>query len=446
MESLLCNVLAPNQIRVSIGNESQPDEIYLQKFCNAKHILNTKGLLNRQGQVDMGTPIGRSFFAYVMSSLRYVVMQQMKYLFFLGDDSVRHQYDGFLTQLRAGPRVPANQSGACATYNATTIEWDVLVGTPGTPAPPEATIDAAHDTITIMGVTFSGLTGLNYVELLRRWLVRVRKYTLASVGGGTEWQLWGPRGFTECVSRLAACMPACDGCVRPVEEVQGRKFDEFMESDSIYLRPHSRTPIGLKESVHMVNEHVFLPRMIEDRPLVGWIFRDQAEQYNQLNGVVPLYGQAIGLPQETELYDSEMPPMSWEDRAFTMRLERNGDCFDVWIKHQASVVISNWNPILYVTGIDCDAMWIPPTCEDDMSFAVASCVANPGGELAQLQVTVASLGASAGDTYRVAFTDGTVEIGTVISYVGSTLVLEFEFNLDCDYGDGPVSIAKIADA
>lgn len=448
-ETLECYVKIPDQEQVAVGWSGQERRDLWQRFCKAKGITRAPSILRRDGSLDEGSPLLEPFINYLMSEHRLVVMKSLRQNFWSSDSNGGanlHRWDGFLTQLADGPGIPAGQDAGCGeTYGHIELDWATMTGNAGGVSHPDATIDAAHDTITIKGWTFSGLTGLSLIEFVRLWYERMVDHELASFSAG-EWEWWLPPGSKTCIAEAAGCMTSCAGCVRPTEEVQGNRSDEFRRTGVINIRPYEDVPFTLRQSSSLSNRHIILPKMVDNRPTVAMVFRDQITEDAILNGALPMFGTTTGLPGETPLYpDRDMLSQLAEARMFTLDVQKNGTCVDSFIKYDGTVMIGNWNVILDIQNVSCTGL-IPETCEESMSVAVSSCVANPGAELDRLQMNATGLGAVAGDTYRVTFTDTSVLIGTVISYSTPTLVLEFGVNLDCDFGGGPATVTKIYDA
>jgi hypothetical protein len=188
---------------------------------------------------------------------------------------------------------------------------------------------------------------------------------------------------------------------------------------------------------------LMVPVSIGGRPMIGWVFRDQEEQLSILNGEMPYYGAVPGRPSANVLYpEDEVDAASlFEERAFSINVQKNNNCIDYWINSESAIVffgVHLWLRIQYV-----DSNGLVPTEKWD-SLGVAATVCNdPGGT--EMELTVAGLEdygtVEIGDTYIIYGEDGlTAIIGTVVAPVYNTgtdvLTVDLGADFDCTYGGG----------
>lgn len=456
-ELLECTVILPNQRLVAIGFENVLYTQLMKRFCKAKSLFKYPTLFRRDGSFDPGQPLSAPFIEFLLAELRGPLMKHLRSEAWNGSQATRHSFDGILTQLTNGP---TSAGDGCDLYTPVLLNWATLTGgTPGTPVNPSAVIAAAQDAQTIHGVTFNGLSGLNFVQFLRLWLERLIEFDFAAwEGTEIEFELWVGRGQTSCIAEQAACMQPCDGCVNPMSDPQIRdRAAQFRRDKVIYLYPYDDIRITLRQSPALNNQAIFVPKMVGGRPMVAWTFRDQQEQMAIMNGELPFYGSDPGLPSPNALYPPDevmdMDPVNlFEQRAFTLNLQKNGNCVDVWINAETSMVLMGFHTWMWFADIDCAGL-IPEECVFDMSVAVTVCAA-VGGEAQQLDLTVAGLesgsagAVAAGDTYLVNFTDGVTQLlGTVVSYNTGTDVLRLSFDIavSCTTGGAPASVTLWSD-
>jgi hypothetical protein len=198
---------------------------------------------------------------------------------------------------------------------------------------------------------------------------------------------------------------------------------------------------------------MLVPKTIGGRPMIGFVFRDQVEQLGILNGELPYYGARGGLVDANYLYpeDEVMDEATlFESRAFTVNVQKNGNCLNVWLNTEAAVVLMGLHVWLRFQNVDSVTL-TPAVVEQVLGVTASACVDSGGNNL---QWTVAALedygDVTAGDTYRVYFPDGFTQLtGIVVSYDTGTdaLILNMGADLDCTYGGGAANavIVKHAD-
>lgn len=442
-ELLDCTYLIPDQEQVAIGLGS--DVLFrdlMQRFCRAKSLVKFPTLFRADGSFDTGQPLAGEFIYFLLAELRGPFMKHLRYCFWNGTNATRHQFDGVITQLDAGL---LSSGDGCDPLNHVELDWATLTGNAGGTSSPAATIDAAHDSITIHGEAYTGMTGLNMVEFMRLWLERLMEVEFANWSlQDIEFELWVPNGQTTCIAELAACMQPCDGCVDPMSDPQIRdRAASFRRDKVIYLYPYDDVPITIRTSRALGTDYLLIPKMIAGRPTIGWVFRDMQYELGIVNGELPFYGSQVGTTTPNALYgpdEIEMDPVQlFESRFARLNVERNQECLNVWLTAEAAVVMFSRDSYLRFTSMNCAGL-IPADCEEELAVAASAC-ATVGGESAQLSFTV-DLDAQdpqAGDTYAVYFVDGiTTLLGTVVSYTAgtNTLVLEFAVDVDDTTGGG----------
>jgi hypothetical protein len=447
-ETLECKVVLPNQRLVSIGFEELPYRKTLEKFCKPYGLVNFPTLFNADGSFNEGNELSDEFLAFILAELKSAFMQRLTWSAWHGSQDDVHQFDGLLTQLTNGPR---SAGDGCDSYLPVHLDWETLTGA-AAPAHPSATIAAGGDAVTIHGQVFEGMTGLNAVEFLRLWLERLMEYDLARWGDeNVEFELWVGRGQTSCIAELAACMQPCD-YDQPMDDPMIRdRAATFRRDKRIYLYPYDNVSITLRQSPALRDRMIFVPKSIGGRPLVGWVFRNQAEEQAVLQGELPWYGSQVGLPMDTQLYPNELLNVSPEEffnSAFSLHLQRNRNCIEVFINADTAMLIFGFNYWLMLDGITCTGL-IPVECAAGMSLPVTECAA-VDGQTDQLALTVTGLGAedpgtADGDTWLVTFADGyTSLIGTVTASGAGSLTLLFGMDVTCETGGGPASVALIS--
>jgi len=450
-EILECTIVMPNQRKVSIGTSGTIQyRDMMQKFCEARRITNFPTLFRPDGSFDEGAPLADVFLDYLVSDLKSAFMKHLREIAWTGSQSTRHQFEGILTQLDAGP---LSNGDGCELYNIVSFDWNALVEGSGV-GHPSGTIAAAQDTQTIHGKTFSGLTGLNVVEMMVLWLERLFENELERwADDQIEFELWVPKGQTVCITQLAACLQPCDGCVNPMSDPNIRdRASQFRRDKVIWLYPYDNVSITIKTSTELDDRMILVPKMIAGRPTIAWVFRDQQEEQDILNGVLPWYGQQPGVPMNTPLFqdDGFDENSLFEQRAFSLSVSRDHDCLDVYMSADVGMLLFAWNAWLQFTNINCEATLTDGEYIHDMSQAITDCAAIDGDTL---DYTVAALESqphapAAGDTYAVYFTDGVTQlIGTVVSYDTGTdaLRLDFAVAVTCGTGGGAISVAFLAD-
>lgn len=452
-EILECQVVLPNQREIALKNENQIQyRDMMQKFCEARRITSFPTLFNPDGSFDAGAPLAEVFLDYLTSDLKESFMKNLRDVAWNGDQTVRHQFEGILTQIDNGP---ISNGDGCELYNVVNFDWNTLTGGSGT-ANPGDVIDAANDSLTIHGKTFSGLTGLNMAELLVLWLERLFENELERwADDAIEFELWVPKGQTVCITELAACLQPCGGCVNPMSDPTIReRASEFRRDRKIWLYPYDNVTITIKTSPELVDRMFMVPKVVAGRPMIGWVFRDQMEEQSILAGALPWYGSQSGTVDSTVLYPEDEvfdEASEFERRAFTLSVEKNGQCMDVSLAADAGLLLFGINAWAQFTNISCESSVTDGEYIHDMSVAITVCLA-VGGQPQQLDLTAAALetpnAVAVGDTYAVYFTDGVTQlIGTVVSYNTGTDVLRLSFAIavSCTTGGAPASVAKLAD-
>ena len=450
-----CTVQLPDQKLVPIGLPTA-NMVYtqvMQRFCKAKRLVNYPTLFMPDGSFDQGQPLSGVFLEFLLAELRGPIAKALRDYAWNGDEGAgTKEFWGILTQLTNGPLSPGD---GCEPYTHVSLNWQTLTGAAG-PAAPTATIDAGSDTITIHGEDFAGMTGLNMVEFLRLWLERLIENELAGWAQETiELELWVPRGQTTCIAESSACMQPCGiEYTNPMDDPGIReRAAAFRRDKVIYLYPYDNIPITIKSSPELTDQYILVPKMIGGRPLIAWVFRDQAEQLAILNGELPMYGSQTGMPDANALYpaDEVITGDEFYNRAFSLNLQRNTNCLEVWSNSESAMVLQGLNMWLELTSVNCAGL--VPQVHQDIGIAATACDATVGtGD--QIQFTVAALetygAVGAGDTYVVYFVDGyTALIGTVVSYVTATdlLLLDFGQAVDATTGGGctTANIVKLAE-
>ncbi len=444
-EVLECTILLPDQELVSIGNASST-LVYtdvLQRFCDARSIFRFPTLFRADGSFDEGAPLAGPFIEFLLAELRGPLMKHLRTSAWNGDSANRHEFDGILTQLAAGPAVPSG-GDECTLLNHVVVDWATVTGNPGSTSSPKATIAAASDSMTIHGVDFDGLTGLNMVEFLVLWLERLLNYDLAAwADEDMMFELWVGRGQVPCIAELAACMQPCDGCVDPLSDPMIReRAAEFRRDRVIWLYPYDNIRITIRQSPELANTMIFLPKMIGGRPTVAWIFRDQVQAQAILDGELPWFGTQAGAPSTNSLYPGDEAldgPTEFFLRAFSLHLTRDNNCINVYVNSEAAILLFATHVWLEFQNTDCAGL-IPETDVNVMGRAATACATVDADTL---RLTVANLEAdgavNAGDTFVVYPADGvTALLGTADSYNTGTDALDitFEHNVTCSTGGG----------
>lgn len=441
-ETLECTVQIPNQQRLAAGVSNVDYQQFMIEFCAAHRMTRFPTLFRRDGSFDDGAPMASEFIDYILSDLRRRYMQELRRIAWYGDQTNANEFTGLMTQIDAGGSTPVGDG--CDPYQIVTFDWNTLVGGAGTASNPGATITAANDVLTIHGMDFDGNEGLNMVEFLVLWLERLLEYDLYPWRDETiEFELWLGKGQTTCIANLAACMQPCDGCVNPLSDPQIReRAAEFRRGRQIWLYPYDNITITLRTSPELVDEMLLIPTVIGGRPTVGWIFRDQVEQWAIINGEMPYYGAQQGtLPSASMLYptDEVDDASAFELRAFQVQVQKNGNCIDYWINSESAIVMFAVNLWLRLQNVDCNSL-VPTQRDNTISVAATAC-ADPGGNNLTLTVPAfeASASVDAGDRVIVYGEDGfTAVFATVVSYTPATdaLILNMGADLDCTYGGG----------
>jgi hypothetical protein len=451
-ETLECTIQIPNQKRLSAGISDVDYEQFMIEFCAAHRMTSFPTLFRADGTFDTGAEMASEFIDYILSDLRRRYMQELRRIAWYGDQANQNELHGLMTQLDAGP---IQVGDACDPYQMVVFDWNTLVGGAGAASNPAATIDAASDVLTIHGMDFDGNEGLNMVEFLVLWLERLFEYDLYPWRDETvEFELWLGKGQTNCIANLAACMQPCDGCVNPLSDplIRDRAAD-FRRNRRIWLYPYDNVTITLRTSPELVNEMLLIPTMIGGRPTIGWVFRDQVQQWAIINGQMPYYGAQQGtLPNASMLYptDEVDDQMAFELRAFQIQCQKNGNCIDYWINSESALLFFGIHLWLRLQNVDCASL-VPTQKHDDLGIAATGC-ADPGGN--NLTLTVVALedygAVDPGDTYLVYGEDGwTTALGTVVTYTPATdaLILDMGADLDCTYGGGmaAATVVKLAE-
>lgn len=452
-----CTVILPNQRLVSIGFAEMPYRDTLQKFCSPRGITRYPTLFNSDGSFRMAEPLADRFITYLLSELRHPLMRHLQNAAWTGDQDTRHQFEGLLNQLDNGP---FSAGGGCDLYHAIPLDWEALTDSTGA-ANPNATIAAANDVITIQGVDFAGMTGLNLVQLLRLWMERALEFDLAAwAEEEVMFELWVGRGQANCILEAAACLQPCTACVDPLSDPGIRERAARFIKDRVFsLYPYDNISITLRTSPALNNRMIFLPKMIGGAPTVAWVFRDQEMEMGILSGELPWYGTETGLPETTPIYPGEddiIDGGDFERRAFSLHLQRNGNCIQAFINTEAALVVFSPQLWLNISGVDCAAL-IPAECEPQgLPVAVADCTDDAPGSLILTVVALeTALGATpdTGSTFLVSFADGVTQlVGTAsAAYNTGTDALTLSFGvatIECaDFAGtadfGPATVAPI---
>ena len=454
-ETLECEVVIPNQQRLAAGVDDVDYEQFMIEFCKANSIMRFPTVFRADGSFDTGAPLSDRFLEYILADLRRRYMQALRVRAWTGNQANANEFSGILTQIDAGPQ---SSGDACEPYEMVEFNWSTMTGTGGSaPTAPSATIDAASDSVTIHGFDFDGMEGLNLVEFLVLWLERLMEHDLAPwAESEIEFELWVGRGQTTAIANLAACMQPCEGCVNPLSDPQIRaRASEFRRDRVIWLYPYDNISITLRQSPELSNQMFLVPKTIGGRPLIGWVFRDQARQVAILNGSMPYYGAEGGtLPDEHVLYPTDEVDAAsrFELRGFSVNVQKNGNCIDYWINSESAIVIQGWPLWLRFTQVD-SAGLVPDQVSDDMGVAATVCN-DPGGT--EMELTVAALedygAVEIGDTYVIYGEDGlSAIIGTVVAPVYNTgtdvLTVDLGADLDCNWGGGLANaiVVKLAE-
>lgn len=368
-------------------------------------------------------------------------MKHLRDIAWNGDQTVRHSIQGILTQLSAGQFTLGDE---CEAYEHVELDWNALTGGTGV-ANPEAVITAGNDTITIHGRDFTGNAGLNMTEFLVLWLERLIEVDLAKWSDeDMEWELWTGLGQTTAIANLAACMQPCDGCVNPLSDPQIRaRAGEFRKNKVIWLYPYDNVSITIKTSPELTDQILLVPKSIGGRPTIGWVFRDQQEQLAILNGDLPYYGARSGLVDANALYpeDEVMDEVQlFETRAFTVNVQKNGNCINIWLNAEAAMVLMALNVWLRFSNTNSESLIPSAGPLQDLGIIATGCN-DPGGN--NMEFTVVGLEVYgtvvAGDVYAVYAEDGFTQFyGIVVTYVEGTdvLTLNLGADRDCTYGGG----------
>ncbi len=452
-ETLECTVQIPNQRRLAAGVDDVDYQQFMIEFCDANRMTRFPTLFRADGTFDTGAEMASEFISFILSDLRRRYMQELRRIAWTGLQTNANEFRGILTQLNNGQLVVGDE---CDPYQIVEFNWDTLTGGPGTgTANPAATIGAASDVLSIHGMDFDGNEGLNMVEFLVLWLERLFEYDLAPWRESTvEFELWLGKGQTTCIANLAACMQPCDGCVNPLSDPQIRdRAAEFRKGRVIWLYPYDNVRITLRTSPELVDEMLFIPTMIGGRATIGWVFRDQVEQWAIINGEMPYYGAQQGtLPEETLLYptDEVDDQTNFELRAFQIQVQKNNNCIDYWINSESTIVMFAVHLFLRLTNVDCTSL-VPTQKRDDLGILATGCVDSGGTELTLTVVALEAYGTvDPGDTYIIYGEDGfTAIIGTVTSYTPGTdaLIIDIGSDQDCTYGGGmaAANVVKLAE-
>lgn len=440
-ETLECTVQIPNQKRLSAGFSNVDYEQFMIQFCAAHRITRFPTLFRRDGSFDEGAEMAKEFMEYILSDLRRRYMQELRRIAWNGDQATQNEFHGLMTQLDEGPIAVGD---GCDPYQMVVFDWNTLVGGGGSASNPAATIDAASDVLTIHGMDFDGNEGLNMVEFLVLWLERLFEYDLAPWrDSSVEFELWLGKGQTTCIANLAACMQPCDGCVNPLSDPQIRdRAADFRRNRVIWLYPYDNVTITLRTSPELVDEMLFIPTMIGGRPTIGWVFRDQVEQWAIVEGNMPYYGSEQGtLPDESVLFPTDEVDAAsrFELRAFQVQCQKNGNCIDYWINSESAIVFFGVHLWLRLQNVDCSSL-VPTQKNNALSVTSEGCT-DSGTTTLTFDVPdfEASGAVDAGDIVIVYGEDGvTAVFAEVVSYTPGTdaLILDMGADLACTYGGG----------
>lgn len=286
-----CKWLVPNMVSVRFTPEEAVswDEA-VEEFCEGRpYEQGVHSLLTRSGLDLTADPIGGMFARFMLAGLSQGMMEHLEGVAMNGVYGNVLEFDGWYTQLTSGWGATADYVQSCDVFNtAVTLNWATLTGgTPGTPVPPDAVIDAAHDSITMWGIAFAGFEGMNYGEFALRFLEIVEESFASRFGGVTQWEWVLPHGQKRCLRELLACIQPCDGSGALTDTELRDRFADYYTRDLVQIYP-SDTPIMLQQSRGLTDTAVLGPRMIGDRYTYGWTFRNMDEVVRNLRG---LFGQ-----------------------------------------------------------------------------------------------------------------------------------------------------------
>lgn len=440
-----CELYLPNQTFSAIEGESRRYDEDMVRFCRPRKITGGVSIFDANGRLKDGLPLAETFLAYRVAEMKQIVMRFLKTRYMTGVSSTSMEPNGILTQLTNGWDGPG--AGNCASYRAFVYDWAAAT-TGAALANPDATITAANDTITMYGQVFTGFTGFNFVELLRKMLLRIRDYTLAGHRIDSMFLATG-RGQSECILEAAACLQPCNGCTPLSDPGQRDRLAEFLRTRVFYLYPYVDVPIYVYESPSLGNNVIFGPWQVDGEYTIQVVFRAQAENLMDINEVSPNDGWwRTGLPgtdAATDLLLPDISPAEFEARTFMYIVDRDKLCIQPIISFEWSVPVFAQHAMVLFQNVDCTTL-VPPACEETPSVAVSSCANGAGGD--RLDMTMASdptCGITADDRVRVDFTDGTVLFGVVISYnAGSNvLVVEFAAAIVCTTYGQPLTVTCV---
>ena len=435
-ETLECLTNVPNQKKILVGESNVDFEQFMKRFCKAKSLVQFPTVFNGDGSINRGDPFAGPFLRYIIAELRGAYMQKLISASWTGDQDNRHELDGILTQLA---------DTECDWYAPTVVDWNTWVAGAGAASSPSATIDATQDTQIIRGQAFSGLTGLNLVEFIRLYMERLMDHDLARWSEETvEFDWWVPRGSVSCIADDAACLQPCSGCVDPLSDPNIReRASEFRRTKRIWLYPWDNIIINLRTSPNLDNRMLFMPKTIGGRPTIGWVFRDQQEELNIINGELPFYGSQVGLPSgDTFPGDGPITPGEFEQRAFRVDVQKNGDCLDFWMKSTSAILLQSKHLYVDIQNVSCTNL--VPQIATALSYTPDSCVTTDDHTLTFVvsELDGATEYVTPGDTWAIYWEDGTMAFVAVSSWDDGTdtLVLANDIAamptttvLSCDY-------------
>ena len=443
----MCSVILPNQTLIPIGMPSS-DMVYthvMKRFCNAKGLTRYPTLFLPDGSFDMGNPLSETFLIYLLYELRYPMMSSLREYAWTGDQAsgTTKEFSGIITQLDAG-QTPAGDG--CDPYQHVEFDWDALTENAGDTAPVDDTISAGNDSVVIHNQTFTGMEGLDLLDFMKLWIERLYEWELSAWADDViELEMWLPRGSTNCIASLAACMQPCVGCVDPMSDPQIRdRAAEFQRDRVIWLYPYDDVKITLKTTPALTNEIILLPKSVSGRPTLAWVFRDQIEQQAILDGELPWFGTDPGASDPTDVYPADevvdAEGDSFTQRAFTLNLSRNTNCIEAWLNVECAMVLMGVHTWIRFTNVECSTLTpnIGPGGAQQTAYPITVCAT---GTATQLDLTL-PVGTSIADDTLVAvyFSDGiTVLTGSVVSSVTVVHLIEFTpTTVDCTTGGGAV--------
>lgn len=372
-----CRWLVPDMesIRFKAEEPMTWDEA-IDDFCNSR-MMGYRGdevrasLLGPSGLNFSGSPeIAGPFARFVMAGQAQGLKDHLQSIAMNGVNGNVLEIDGFLTQLTSGWAAADLYSERCEDYNlAVQLNWATLTGgTPGTPVGPDATIDAAHDIITMWGVAIAGFEGLNYAEFCLRFLEIVRDEWAAPFGGVTQWEWILPQGEKRCLRELLACIQPCDGSGVLNDMDLRDRFAEYYRSDLVQIYPDD-TPIMMSQTRQLTDTAIFGPRMIGGDYTYGWTFRNMDTAVRQMNTWLRGHGYTTGQEMSHPLVQHNLDNLraNFETLAFLWKLveDADGRCFTPTIEAWPGMLVYGRHMFLVMSDIVCEpASSLPGSAQD----------------------------------------------------------------------------------